>query len=113
MKRLCAPLLLLNYICVKRGELGVNFNFDDQSLEMNAAIFRSERAKEGPTFKGKVREFCRQKGHGFIIPDHEKNPIFVHISEYVFILAIIRTLFLNGTSICLGKKYAGNLCLFF
>lgn len=86
MKRLCAPLLLLNYICVKRGELGVNFNFDDQSLEMNAAIFRSERAKEGPTFKGKVREFCRQKGHGFIIPDHEKNPIFVHISEYVIIL---------------------------
>lgn len=77
------PLLLM-YMC-KEGELEVNFNFDDQSLEMNATIFRSERAKEGPTFKGKVREFCRQKGHGFIIPDHEKNPIFVHISEYVLL----------------------------
>lgn len=47
----------------------------------NRTFSQSERAKEGPTFKGKVREFCRQKGHGFIIPDHEKNPIFVHISD--------------------------------
>ena len=44
-------------------------------------LLRSEKAKEGPTFKGRVKEFCRQKGHGFIIPDHEKNPIFLHISE--------------------------------
>lgn len=84
-KIMCSIVIVELHMC-KEGELGVNFNFDDQSLEMNAAIFRSERAKEGPTFKGKVREFCRQKGHGFIIPDHEKNPIFVHISEYVFIL---------------------------
>lgn len=84
-KIMCSIVIVELHMC-KEGGARVNFNFDDQSFEMNAAIFRSERAKEGPTFKGKVREFCRQKGHGFIIPDHEKNPIFVHISEYVFIL---------------------------
>ena len=43
---------------------------------------RSERALRGPTLKGKVKNFCRQKGHGFIIPEEQEKPlIFVHISE--------------------------------
>jgi len=44
---------------------------------------RSERARAGPTRHGLIKSFCRQKGHGFIIPRDGKdpNPIFVHISE--------------------------------
>lgn len=42
----------------------------------------SERAAEGPTFKGTVKMFCRQRGHGFIHPDSKPaEDIFVHISD--------------------------------
>ncbi|XP_005098052.1 calcium-regulated heat stable protein 1 [Aplysia californica] len=42
----------------------------------------SERAAEGPTYKGTVKMFCRQRGHGFLHPDDgEKADIFVHISD--------------------------------
>ncbi|CAL1546196.1 unnamed protein product [Lymnaea stagnalis] len=42
----------------------------------------SERAAEGPTYKGLVKSFCRQRGHGFIHPeDGKKEDIFVHISD--------------------------------
>jgi hypothetical protein len=30
-----------------------------------------------------ITEFCRNKGHGFIKPSDESEPIFVHISEYI------------------------------
>ncbi|KAK3091199.1 hypothetical protein FSP39_017900 [Pinctada imbricata] len=41
----------------------------------------SERARDGPELKGVVKDFCRQKGHGFIIPDDKSAPLFVHISD--------------------------------
>ncbi|XP_076075045.1 calcium-regulated heat-stable protein 1-like isoform X1 [Mytilus galloprovincialis] len=47
----------------------------------NRTYSQSEKAKEGPTLKGKVEEFCRQKGHGFIIPEDGSGHIFVHISD--------------------------------
>ncbi|XP_061182599.1 calcium-regulated heat stable protein 1-like [Saccostrea echinata] len=47
----------------------------------NRTFSQSERAKVGPVYRGKVKEFCRQKGHGFIIPEDGKHPIFVHISD--------------------------------
>lgn len=48
----------------------------------NRTFSASERAQAGPTIKGKVKNFCRQKGHGFITPeDSTKPPVFVHISD--------------------------------
>jgi len=52
------------------SETNVGFAFD-----------RSEVAAAGPSFFGKVKTFCREKGHGFIIPKEEGDLIFVHISE--------------------------------
>ena len=47
--------------------------------------FSSERALSGPTHRGKVKTFCRQQGHGFIIPEEvPHDPLFVHISELVY-----------------------------
>ena len=46
------------------------------------SFYRSERAKQGESYQGTVKEFCREKGHGFIKPDVEgEADIFVHISE--------------------------------
>jgi len=49
----------------------------------SGVICRSERARAGPTRHGVIKSFCRQKGHGFIIPRNDEEPIFVHISEWV------------------------------
>ena len=35
--------------------------------------------------RGKVAEFCRNKGHGFIIPSDGDENLFFHISELVCI----------------------------
>ncbi|XP_060082244.1 calcium-regulated heat-stable protein 1-like [Ylistrum balloti] len=45
---------------------------------------QSEVAAKSEVYKGTVQRFCRQKGHGFIIPENEKEdpePLFVHISD--------------------------------
>lgn len=42
---------------------------------------QSERAKAGPVLHGHIKSFCRQKGHGFIIPKDNGEPIFAHISD--------------------------------
>lgn len=47
----------------------------------NRTYSQSEKAKEGPTFRGRVEEFCRQRGHGFIVPEDGSGHIFVHISD--------------------------------
>ncbi|XP_074647675.1 cold shock domain-containing protein C2-like [Tubulanus polymorphus] len=47
-------------------------------------VSQSERALEGPTFYGVIQEFCRNRGHGFIIPHVRENGderLFVHISD--------------------------------
>ncbi|KAI0236038.1 Calcium-regulated heat-stable protein 1 [Lamellibrachia satsuma] len=42
---------------------------------------QSEVAAAGPSFYGKVKTFCREKGHGFILPKDGNELIFVHISD--------------------------------
>ncbi|KAG0712121.1 Cold shock domain-containing protein [Chionoecetes opilio] len=41
----------------------------------------SEIAFSNPEVKGKVRYFCRSKGHGFIVPENGTEEIFLHISD--------------------------------
>ena len=38
----------------------------------------------GPTFTGIIKDFCRDKGHGYIKPSDEGELMFLHISEYVY-----------------------------
>ncbi|ELT96305.1 hypothetical protein CAPTEDRAFT_101508 [Capitella teleta] len=42
----------------------------------------SERAASGPSQKGTVTSFCREKGHGFIEPSSGGDKVFVHISDF-------------------------------
>lgn len=41
----------------------------------------SDRAMRNPIEEGKVKSFCRSKGHGFITPVSGDVDIFVHISD--------------------------------
>lgn len=43
--------------------------------------FRSERALGNPIESGKIKSFCREKGHGFVSPEKGGEDIFLHISE--------------------------------
>ncbi|ESN89908.1 hypothetical protein HELRODRAFT_104567 [Helobdella robusta] len=44
-------------------------------------LSESERILAGPSFYGKVDDFCRQKGHGFINPCDGGDKLFFHISD--------------------------------
>lgn len=47
----------------------------------NRTASTSERALQNPIEYGKIKKFCREKGHGFIIPQKGGEDIFVHISD--------------------------------
>jgi cold shock CspA family protein len=34
-----------------------------------------------PTQLGVIKSFCRERGHGFVVPDSGGEPLFVHISD--------------------------------
>lgn len=38
-------------------------------------------AADSPLQQGTIVKFCREKGHGFVKPDDEEKPIFLHISD--------------------------------
>lgn len=41
----------------------------------------TNRALQNPVETGKIKDFCRSKGHGFITPDSGEPAVFVHISD--------------------------------
>ncbi|CAH0715381.1 unnamed protein product, partial [Brenthis ino] len=47
----------------------------------NRTASTSERALQNPIEYGKIKKFCREKGHGFINPGRGGEDIFVHISD--------------------------------
>ncbi|XP_052774303.1 calcium-regulated heat-stable protein 1-like [Mya arenaria] len=47
----------------------------------NRTYSQSERALKSMSYKGKVKSFCREKGHGFIVREDNKEIMFVHISD--------------------------------
>ncbi|KAH3863585.1 calcium-regulated heat-stable protein 1-like [Dreissena polymorpha] len=47
----------------------------------NRTYSASERAMNSESYTGKVKSFCRNKGHGFIVNSETHEQIFVHISD--------------------------------
>lgn len=41
----------------------------------------SRFAADSPQKTGIIDEFCKKRGHGFIIPENSTNRLFVHISD--------------------------------
>lgn len=41
----------------------------------------SERVSSEPDRRGTIKSFCREKGHGFVVPENETEPLFCHISD--------------------------------
>lgn len=50
-------------------------------IKLNFVDFSSERALGNPLESGKIKSFCRERGHGFVTPEKGGEDIFVHISE--------------------------------
>ncbi|CAH2096012.1 unnamed protein product [Euphydryas editha] len=47
----------------------------------NRTASTSERALQNPIEHGKIKSFCREKGHGFVKPENGGEDLFVHISD--------------------------------
>ena len=61
-----------------------NITFVSNNLSyLKCIIFSNEIALGNPEVMGKIKSFCRSKGHGFIIPEDGNENLFVHISEWV------------------------------
>lgn len=45
------------------------------------SITRSEKILKSKTLYGTIKQFCREKGHGFITPEDGSEDLFVHVSE--------------------------------
>lgn len=41
----------------------------------------SERAANTPSVTGRVKYFCRNKGHGYVTPDDGGEDLFLHVSD--------------------------------
>ncbi|CAF4932617.1 unnamed protein product [Pieris macdunnoughi] len=73
----------------------VGFNNDDSPNKANANLqlpspiitrrnrtaSTSERALGNPVETGKIKSFCRERGHGFVTSVRGGDDIFVHISD--------------------------------
>ncbi|XP_022116923.1 cold shock domain-containing protein CG9705 [Pieris rapae] len=73
----------------------VGFNNDDSPNKTNAHLqlpspiitrrnrtaSTSERALENPVETGKIKSFCRERGHGFVTSVRGGEDLFVHISD--------------------------------
>lgn len=54
-------------------------------------VSRSEMAAQSPRLEGVIKDFCRQKGHGFVTTKDGGTDLFVHISEWVLQLCYTAT----------------------
>ena len=67
-----------------------NIDFQFSTVIYHQYFFlRSETAAAGPDLKGKIKTFCRERCHGYVIPEEGGAPLFLHISEYVFDLILV------------------------
>jgi cold shock CspA family protein len=62
--------------------VGRNFQIPSPIITKRTRTYStSERAASNPIETGKVKSFCRNKGHGFIKPDSGGQELFLHISD--------------------------------
>jgi 'Cold-shock' DNA-binding domain len=65
----------------------------------------------GPSFSGRITSFCRQKGHGFVQPSDGSDPLFMHISEWVFFLEFKLDLSKTELILLLSSQIRVDVCV--